>query len=219
MTNCKIDSIGWKSMKKETGVDSVTFYALVVDDDNPDFQFSLKLTFFEVLNYAKKYYVVINNFLEHYPVSDDTLLRESKLIKELKVCAFNIRQLALMVFEELFDLEKESEKAVVMTPEELCELKEIVRPVDRSKPPKIRREVICDEVNILMTESIFNAVLEKYPVLNSITDGSQQLNSIVCDSYYYDVVEPIANLIYMAEKQCGLSYRNAIGPAAGVGGD
>ena len=178
MSKYKIDSIGRKAIYYKEKGEIITFYALVCAVDKPDFQFSLKLGFSEWIGYARKYHeyaeVTYQEFIERGPMPR----YDSKYYSDLS-CFVNRKRLVLMVFEEIFDLEKEAKKAKVLSSSELERLKKILHQVDPSKSVYRRKGVLFNEIYELIAEGIYKELLLKYPILHSIDN----LKKIVKEGY------------------------------------
>jgi hypothetical protein len=214
MSNYKIDSIGWKTVHDKNRGVIITFYALVCAVDNPDFQFSLKLGFPEWIAYSIKYHDYAEVIYQEFNKRDRESRLDSKHFSDLKCIYVNRKRLILKVFEEEFDLEKEAEKAKVLSPAKLAKLKKILHQVDRTKSVFKRKGVIFNEIYELTTASIYKELLVRYPILHSVED----LKEIVCEKYernsrgYFEVylMNLIRGLEKKAEQANGIARKNGI---------
>lgn len=176
MSNYKIESIGWKSRYNRNSTrDFITFYALVNEVGNPDFQFSLKMSLFEVLRHTYHYHNAIKKIYDGY-INDPSYSRDDTTnMEDLNFYYIDEYQMALMAFDAHFDLDEEAKKAALSSPKDLSKLKKIVKPVDRSKPILMRKGAIYAELEKIFPEALFNSLIKAYPILNSIKDFKEKM--------------------------------------------
>jgi hypothetical protein len=202
MTNYKIDSIGWKKITGEDfDEETYEFYALVGSIDQPDYYFSLKLSFKKWLSYARKYHEILDDLYDenfrHGPSERD----DAYCFSDIKSFGCNRRTLTLMIFEEIFDLEKEAKNAVALSTNELIKLNKFLRKVDRSKPLLKRKRVLYEEIYPIIPEAIYKELLLKYPILKSSKDFKGKVIH-ECNEYLDDfLVLNIAKFIRDLEKE------------------